>query len=115
MTIRIQLRPVHLVFLSLIPHQIVVISGLLLPKEGQNLLIVFPEAMRYEYIIAQVVHFRLVHVDRNQTGMLSTLLEPTVKYHESFSVGTNHQVVDLMFRPHHGFVWRKSRHICVLK
>ena len=115
MSICIQLRPKHLILLSLIFHQVIMVSRFFLSQKRQDFLIIFPVAMRYKYVITKVIHLGSINIYRDQASMLSSLLEPTMKHHKSFSIRTNHQMIDLMFSTHHGIIWLKCSHIGIFE
>ena len=47
--------------------------------------------------------------------MFPSLLEPTMKHHKSFSVRTNHQMINLMFCSLHGLIRLKCSHSCIFE
>ena len=115
MAIGVEFRPIELILLRLISHQVIVVTSLLLPKEGQYLFVILPVAVRHEDIITKVVHLSFVEIYRNKPRVLPSLLEPAVENHETLPVRTDHKMIDFVLGPIHGCIVPEGSEVCVLE
>ena len=109
------MRPQQTVIRRLIFHQIVARTRFLLIFKSDDSLVIFPIAMAYHIIIAQIIHFSTINVYRNKSAILSISIEPTMQYHKAFSIRRNHNMIHLMLRTCHFLARFKGRKIRIFQ